>query len=49
MALNWKIWEHYETNPKLAEVYSELWEKADIYAQETLKGEELTYFYKTTD
>lgn len=49
MALNWKIFEHYETSPKLAEVYSELWEQADFYAQENLKGEELSYFYKTTD
>lgn len=49
MVLNWKIWEHYETNSGLAEIYQELWEKADIYAQENLKDEELSYFYRTTD
>lgn len=49
MALNWKIWEHYETKPKLAMVYNELWEQADLYASENLKGEELSYFYRTTD
>ena len=49
MALNWKIWEHYERNDKYAKLYNELWEKADMYACENLKGDELAYFYKTTD
>ena len=49
MALNWKIWEHYETKPAYGKVYDELWGEADLYAQEHLKGEELQYFYRTTD
>ena len=49
MMLNWKIWEHYETNEEYGEVYNELWEEADVYAQEHLKGEELDYFYDVTD
>ena len=49
MALNWKIWEHYEKNDKIARVYDELWKKADAYAVENLKGDELTYFFQTTD
>lgn len=49
MALNWKIWEHYETNERYARVYNELWEKADEYAMDNLKGEELSYFLRTTD
>ena len=49
MALNWKIWEHYETNEKIARVYNDLWEKADAYAQDNLKGDELSYFYRTTE
>ena len=49
MALNWKIWEHYETNERYAEVYHELWEKADGWAMDNLKGEELSYFLRTTD
>lgn len=48
MVLNWKIWSYYETNPSLAAVYNDLWQKTDQYACETLKGEELTYFYQTT-
>lgn len=50
MALNWKIWEHYDCkNERLCRVYDELWRKADEYACENLKGEELSYFYETTD
>ena len=49
MALNWKIWEHYETNERIARVYNELWEKADGWAMDNLKGEELDYFLRTTD
>lgn len=30
MVLNWKIWQHYNKNEKLAELYNTLWEKADI-------------------
>ena len=50
MALNWKIWEHFNAgNEEFAEVYNELWEKADAYALDNLKGEEMTYFIRTTD
>lgn len=49
MVLNWKIWEHYQNNEKLAKVYNDLWEQADNYAYENLKGEELDYFYNITD
>lgn len=49
MALNWKIWEHYETNEPLARVYNDLWLEAQDYAFENLKGEELNYFIRTID
>ena len=50
IALNWKIWEHYEKgNEEYARLYNELWEQADGYACDNLKGEELDYFYATTD
>lgn len=49
MVLNWKIAEHYEDNMEYAELYNQLWGKADSYACEHLKGEQLDYFYKTTD
>lgn len=49
VVLNWKIWEHYERNETLAQLYNDLWIDADEYAMENLKGEELAYFYSTTD
>lgn len=49
MVLNWKIWQFYEKQPALAEIYNALWMKADAYACQNLKGEDLAYFYRTTD
>lgn len=49
MVLNWKIWEHYQNNDDLVNIYNELWAKADGWACDNLKGEELSYFYRTTD
>ena len=49
LVLNHKIWQHYEKNEQLAKLYNDLWEKADNYACDHLKGDELTYFYNVTD
>lgn len=49
MVLNWKIWDWYERDEDTARVYNTLWEIADSYAVDNLKGEELSYFYNTTD
>lgn len=49
LALNWKIWEHCETNDRYAVLYDELWRKTADYAVENLKGEELRYYFETTD
>ena len=49
IVLNHKIWQHYETRERLARVYNDLWEKADNYACEHLKGEELSFFFHITD
>lgn len=49
MALNWKIWEHYDRNNQYAELYNDLWIKTDLWAQNNLEGEELAYYYRTTD
>ena len=50
LVLNHKIWEHWNAGRKtLAELYDGLWKKADAYACENLKGDELQYFYRMTD
>ncbi len=50
MVLNLKCWYwHQRNNMAMAKLYSQLWQKADGYACENLKGEELSYFYRTTD
>ena len=49
MVLNHKIWQWYEKNDELAHVYNALWEEADNYGCENLKGGELDYFYETLD
>lgn len=49
IALNLMIWATYGKNDKLSEVYNELWMKADEYACNNLKGDELAFFYRTTD
>lgn len=51
MALNWKIWEHYETNPTLGKLYNDLWDKCCTYitSEAGFTEEELSYYYSTTD
>ena len=49
LVLNHKIWQYHESNPEFASLYNSLWEQADLYAVENLKGEELEYFYEVTD
>lgn len=49
MVLNWKIWQFHEKNDQYAEVYNRLWEEADAYACNNLKGDEAAYFFWTTD
>lgn len=50
MVLNHKLWAWYDREDyEKAEIYDKLWRKADDYAQDNLKGEELQYFYSTTD
>ena len=50
MVLNWRLWLHWENGrEELARVYDELWRRADLWCCENLKGEELSYYYRTTD
>ena len=49
LVLNHKIWQHYEHNDELARLYNDLWAAADAWAVDNLTGDELAYFYRTTD
>ncbi len=50
MVLNWKMWEHYEKKHEaLSRLYQSLWEKADAWAWDNLKGNDLNYYMGTTD
>lgn len=49
IVLNHKVWQHYQKNDTYAELYQTLWEKADEYACDNLKGDELRHFYHITD
>ena len=48
MVMSWKSFEH-EHNPAYCKLYSDLYYKTDEYACENLKGDDLSYYYKTTD
>lgn len=50
VVVNHKCWQHYENgNTELSQLYSDLYYKADAYALDNLKGEELDYYFKVTD
>ena len=50
IVLNHKIWQYYKLqNEQFTNLYNTLWEQADSYACNNLKGKELAYFYDTTD
>lgn len=49
MVLNHKIWQWYQINETVAQVYNDLWKETNLWAQEHLEGEELDYFYEVTD
>ena len=49
IALNQKIWQHYESNPDLGKLYDELWRKADEYCMNHFKGDDLTAYLNYVD
>ncbi len=48
MALNWKCWEH-ENNATLCELYRKLFNQMDEWCINNLTGDDLDYYYQTTD
>ena len=49
MTLNHQIWNHYQTNKKLARVYDELWKKAHAYGSDHFKGKDAEYYFSFLD
>lgn len=49
IVLNHKICQYYEKNDTYVKLYNDLWEEADSYACENLKGDELRHFYEVTN
>ena len=49
MVLNHKIWQHYKKDEELAQTYDNLWRGLDAWCVENLTGEDLDYYYRTTD
>lgn len=49
LVMNWKIWERYEENVEIAQVYDKLWRDLDERCCNNLKGEDAKYYYKKTD
>lgn len=48
--VNWKSWEHNERgNDLLCQTYVNMYYEAYNYAVTTLKGDELSYFFRVTD
>ena len=49
MVLNWKSWEHNANNPALCGLYVDLYYELRDWCIDNLTGDDLTYFYNTTD
>ena len=49
MVLNHKIWQHWQRDDLLAGLYNDLWTQAAEYAETNLQGDELSYYWTTTD
>ena len=49
MVLNHKIWEWYDKDAVIAKVYNDLWQEADAWCMDNLKGEDFSYYRRTLD
>lgn len=49
MVLNWKCWQYAQKNEAYCELYADLFYKAQGWCYDNLKGDDLTYFIRTTD
>ncbi len=49
LVLNWKGWQWYGKDEERSKIYFDIYQKADDYAYENLKGEDLNYYFHVTD
>ena len=49
LILNWKIWYWQDKNEATARLYDSLWGETDQWCMDNLKGDDLSYFLRTTD
>ena len=49
LVLNHKIWQWYQNNPRLGELYDKLWNKTHEWCLDNLEGDDFTYYWKTVD
>ena len=49
MIMNHKCWQHYTSNKPLSLLYENLYWRTDEFALDTLKGDDLTYYWQTMD
>lgn len=49
MVLNWKTWRWYGKNDKFCEIYTSLYYELHEWCLDNLKGDDLTYYLRTTD
>lgn len=49
IALNQKIWQHYESNQSIGQVYDMLWRHADEHCMNHFKGDDLTAYLNYVD
>ena len=49
LCLNHKIWQLFEIDKSMAELYDKLWKEAISFVEETYSGKDLSYFYEITD
>lgn len=47
MAINWKIYEHYDKEKQLTKFYQSIWEQIDGYCKENLQKPYIDYYNRS--
>lgn len=49
LVLNWKSWQYHQDNVRYSKLYAKLYEDANDYAVQNLKGKEFDYYFEQVD